>query len=137
MNSSTLYCHRGSTGWRFPRLQAHRKWDSARDHTDLSSLNGPTSSWIYDDVFREIDITTDDLVFEWQAFERYQIDESFVPLDNTGRTRDEPYDFFHINSVDKDPDRNYYISSRHMYTVTCLRPSGDILWILGGLRQRN
>jgi len=101
---------------------------------DLSSLNGPTFGWIYDGIFQEIDIATGDLVFEWRASEHYQIDESFMPLDG-GKTRDEPYDFFHINSVDKDPDGNYYISSRHMHTVTCLNPSGDVLWILGG--QRN
>lgn len=99
---------------------------------DLSALKGPASGWIHDGVFQEIDLTTGALIFEWRASEHYQISDTFLPLGNRGRTRDAAFDFFHINSVEKDPQGNYYISARHTHTVTCISPSGDVLWILGG-----
>jgi hypothetical protein len=99
---------------------------------DLSSLNGPASGWIYDGVFQEIDVATGALIFEWRASEHYQVNDTFLPISNSGRTSDTAFDFFHINSVDKDPQGNYYISSRHTHTVTCINPTGDVLWVLGG-----
>jgi hypothetical protein len=99
---------------------------------DLSSLSGPASGWIYDGIIQEIDIATGALIFEWRASEHYQVNDTFLPIGNRGKTSDTAFDFFHINSVDKDPQGNYLISARHTHTVTCVNPTGDILWILGG-----
>lgn len=99
---------------------------------DLSSLSGPAAGWIYDGILQEIDIATGILIFEWRASEHHQVNDTFLPIGNRGRTNDTAFDFFHINSVDKDPQGNYLISARHMHTVTCISPTGDILWILGG-----
>lgn len=46
------------------------------------------------------------------------------------------WDYFHINSVDKDPESNYYISSRYAHTITCIGPTGEVKWILGGKRNQ-
>jgi hypothetical protein len=99
---------------------------------DLSSLNGPSSGWIYDSVFQEIEVATGTLIFEWRASEHYRVNDTFLPLGKKGRTRDDAFNFFHINSVDKDTQGNHLISARHTHTVTCIAPTGDILWILGG-----
>jgi hypothetical protein len=99
---------------------------------DLSSVNGPASGWIFDCVFQEIDIATGALVFEWRASEHYQFNETFIPLGSAGKTEEDAFDFFHINSVDKDSEGNYYVSSRYMHTITCISPAGNILWKLGG-----
>jgi hypothetical protein len=99
---------------------------------DLSSLKGPASGWIYDGIVQEIDISTGSLIFEWRASDHYQVSDTFLPVSDKGRTSDTAFDFFHINSVDKDPQGNYYISARHTHTVTCINPTGDVLWTLGG-----
>lgn len=102
---------------------------------DLTLLGGPKSGWIYDGVFQEIDIETGKLLFEWRAAEHYNVNETFAPLGSTGRESGDAFDFFHINSVDKDSDGSYLISSRYMHTVTCISPSGEIKWVLGGSRN--
>jgi hypothetical protein len=43
-----------------------------------------------------------------------------------------PSDIQHLNSIEKDSQGNYMISSRHYSTVYYISPAGDILWQLGG-----
>lgn len=102
---------------------------------DLSSLGIMTEGWIYDSIFQEIDIASGELLFEWRASDHYAANETFKPLGSTGRTPTTAFDFFHINSVDKDDSGNYYISSRFMHTITCISPAGEVLWVLGGRRN--
>lgn len=86
-------------------------------------------------MFQEIDIATGGLLFEWRASDHYQPHETFASIGKAGRSKDAAFDYFHINSIDKDAKGNYYISSRYMHTITCIRPSGEIQWILGGRRN--
>ncbi|KAL5358367.1 ASST-domain-containing protein [Aspergillus floccosus] len=103
---------------------------------DLTPVGGPADGWIYDGLFQEIDIDTGALLFEWRARDHHAIDESYYPLDEDAGTPTAPFDYFHINSVDKHPATgNYLVSSRYLHTVTCVAPTGDILWILGGKRN--
>ena len=102
---------------------------------DLSAVGGKANGWIYDSSFQELDIETGRLIFSWSASEHYEVDETYAPIGGTGGSESKAFDFFHINSIDKDPAGNYYISSRYMHTITCISPSGDIIWILGGKRN--
>ncbi|KAF2143264.1 uncharacterized protein K452DRAFT_168393 [Aplosporella prunicola CBS 121167] len=99
---------------------------------DLSAMGGPKDGWIYDGLFQEIDVATGDLIFQWRASSHYHISDSFAPRKSKGKSHDDAWDYFHINSVDKDADGNYYISSRYMHTITCISPKGEVLWKLGG-----
>jgi hypothetical protein len=50
-----------------------------------------------------------------------------------GHERTLGYDYFHMNSVDKDDRGRYLISARHTHTVTCVDgTTGEVLWSLGG-----
>jgi hypothetical protein len=100
---------------------------------DLSPVGGPSLGWIYDGVFQEIDIATGELIFEWRASHHYPVNTTFkVPI-STGQYRDSAFDYFHINSVDKDHQGNYIVSARHTHTVSCVDSStGAVLWTLGG-----
>lgn len=50
-----------------------------------------------------------------------------------GDTRENAWDFFHINSVDKDGRGNYLVSSRYMSCLAYIDgQTGDVLWKLGG-----
>lgn len=97
---------------------------------------GFDNGWIFDSLFQEVDIATGDLIFEWHASEHYDIHESLEPLAGMGRSPENAYDFFHINSVDKGIDGDYLISSRYMCAVICISHNdGSILWQLGGKRN--
>ncbi|KUJ17741.1 uncharacterized protein LY89DRAFT_684698 [Mollisia scopiformis] len=96
---------------------------------------GPRSrkGFIWDSVIQEVDIETKKVLFEWHAAEHFNIDESEFPSGGTGRNSKSGYDFFHINSIDKDYLGNYLISSRYYQSLTYINGStGDILWTLGG-----
>lgn len=84
-------------------------------------------------MFREIDIETGDLIFEWRASNHFAINDTFYSMGSAGRSPDHPFDFFHINSVDKDEEGNYIVSSRFLHSIACISGStGEILWTLGG-----
>jgi hypothetical protein len=101
--------------------------------TDCTELGLGSTCWINDSLFQEIDIETGELIFQWQASDNVNMDDTFRrPSGNDGKTEEDAFDFFHINSVDKDPLGNYYISSRYMHAVLCISPSGKTLWHLGG-----
>lgn len=91
--------------------------------------------YIWDSLFQEIDIETNELLFQWRASDHYSIDETFKAIGGAG-TRNEPFDWYHINSVQKDEFDNYLVSARYTHTITYINgTSGDIIWILGGKRN--
>ena len=103
---------------------------------DMRDIGRPEKGWILDSVFQEVDIETGELIFEWRASEHYKASESYMTHPFGGYIAYIPFDFFHINSVDKDSYGNYLISSRHMHTITYIEgKTGEILWILGGERN--
>ncbi|KAF2098297.1 hypothetical protein NA57DRAFT_77086 [Rhizodiscina lignyota] len=92
-----------------------------------------TNGFIVDSLFQELDIETGKLVFQWRASDHYQLNATYNPLGVTGKRENAGFDWFHINSVQKDQTGNYLVSSRHLHTVTYIEgQSGDIIWILGG-----
>ncbi|KAK6002316.1 hypothetical protein QM012_001954 [Aureobasidium pullulans] len=100
---------------------------------DPGSLGAQDRGWIYDSLFRELDIETGEIIFEWRASDHFAINDTFYPIGSAGQSPEAPFDFFHINSVDKDTNGNYIISSRFMHSITCISANtGEILWTLGG-----
>ncbi|KAJ6102887.1 hypothetical protein N7486_005314 [Penicillium sp. IBT 16267x] len=81
--------------------------------TDLSDFGGPEYGYFSECLFQEIDIATGDLIFEWRMSEHVTLDASYEQLNNRGWSISDPYDVFHMNSIDKDS-------------------AGEILWTLGG-----
>lgn len=73
------------------------------------------------------------MIFEWRASDHFPINTTYkVPI-ATGEYREAAFDYFHINSVDKDHHGNYIVSARHTHSISCIdRDSGEILWTLGG-----
>ncbi|KAL4951017.1 ASST-domain-containing protein [Aspergillus filifer] len=101
---------------------------------DLSSVGGPEIGWLHDCLVQEIDIATGELIFEWRASEHFPLSSTFEKFTgNNGKERDSAFDWFHMNSVDKDSEGNYIISGRHLHMVACISQyTGEILWTLGG-----
>lgn len=99
---------------------------------DCTSLGIEGSCWINDCIFQEINIETNRLVFQWRASDHISLSDSYKSRGRDGRTKKSSYDFFHLNSIEKDSDGNYLISSRHMHAIYNIGANGDILWTLGG-----
>ncbi|RDW89685.1 hypothetical protein BP6252_01717 [Coleophoma cylindrospora] len=92
--------------------------------------------FIWDSVVQELDIETNEVLFEWHASDHFTLDDTFYPPGGAGRSPKNGYDFFHINSIDKDDLGNYLISSRYFQSMTYIDgKTGAVLWVLGGRRN--
>lgn len=95
----------------------------------------PGTSYIWDCLFQEIDITKNELLFQWRASDHHAIDETFRGIDMDG-PEESPWDWYHMNSIQKDGLGNYLVSARYTHTITYINgTTGDIIWILGGKRN--
>ncbi|KAF2789721.1 hypothetical protein K505DRAFT_378025 [Melanomma pulvis-pyrius CBS 109.77] len=105
-------------------------------HVDLTQLGGNPNGYIWDSIFQEINIETGELVFQWRASDHFAATDSYRDRGGQGGRRDDPWDFFHINSVEKDQIGNYLISSRYTSTVSYINgETGEVIWVLGGRRN--
>ncbi|KAF4219535.1 hypothetical protein CNMCM5878_003039 [Aspergillus fumigatiaffinis] len=97
----------------------------------LSDLGFPElETTIIANGFREIDLATGEVVFDWNSTD-IPLNESSVSWD--GSSNEEGWDYLHLNSVDKDANGDYLISARYadcIYKVS--GQDGQILWRLGG-----
>ena len=101
---------------------------------DLSSVGRPGDSWIWESIFQELDIETGKVIFEWRASEYFNLRDVHV-LPNQA-TRGDPWDFFHINMVEKDNEGNYLVSTRYGRCALYISgETGEILWQLGGINN--
>ncbi len=100
---------------------------------DLTSIGGSVDDEVMDGIVQEVDIETGEVLFEWHSLEHVAIDETYAE-----RSEDagDPFDYFHINSVEVDNDDNLLVSSRRTFAVYKIdRESGDVIWRLGGKRS--
>jgi hypothetical protein len=97
---------------------------------DLSSVGGPVVGMVLDGIVQEVDIETGEVIFEWHSLDHVSLEESYYrpPPD-----LDWAFDYFHINSIDADPDGYLTISARRTSAVYKVdRKTGEIAWRLGG-----
>jgi len=61
------------------------------------------------------------------------LNDSYAAPGSSGTSEDNPWDAVHLNSMDKDADGNYLVSSRHLHQLYKVDGStGEIIWRLGG-----
>lgn len=100
---------------------------------DLSALGMEKDGWIYDSVFQEVDILSGRLLRDWHASKHVSIDETYAPRTGRGSSKDAPFDFFRITSVDKDRHGNILVGSRNLAAVLSVSSGdGSVNWQLGG-----
>jgi hypothetical protein len=96
---------------------------------DLSEVGGPRQGRLLESAIQEVDLRTGRLLMEWRSLEHIPISESY-------RTLEDPYDYLHVNSIDIAPDGNLLVSARHAWAVYKLhRRTGEVIWRLGGKRS--
>lgn len=106
---------------------------------DLSRwASSKEQQWIVDAIFQELDIETGELLFEWSSLDHISPDESVLPVDKgqagSGFNSSDAWDYFHINSVDKDENGDYLLSARDAASIYKIDgKTGEVVWKLGGL----
>jgi hypothetical protein len=99
---------------------------------NLSSVGGATDGVILDTAVQEIDMRTGLVRWEWHSLDHVAASESETPAPTTAA----PWDWFHVNSIDPQPDGNIFVSARSTWAGYQLEGgSGNILWRLGGLKS--
>ena len=104
---------------------------------DLSPVGGPKEGRIFDGVVQEVDIATGEVLFEWHSSDEIDVSESYTkPPSAAQGAKAAPMDYFHINSVDEEPNGNLLISARNTHAIYEIdRQSGKVLWRLGGKKS--
>jgi hypothetical protein len=105
----------------------------APKRTDLSPIGGPKDGMVWEGIVQEVNIEIGEIIFEWHSLEHVGIEESYIePPDDPNYL----YDYFHINSIDVEPDGNLLLCARNtsgVYKVE--RDNGKIIWRLGGKKS--
>lgn len=96
--------------------------------------------WIVDAIFQEIDIESGEVLFEWRSLDWISPDESILPINEgqagSGFNSSDAWDYFHINSVDKNEEGDYLLSARDAAALYKINgTSGEVIWKLGGLPE--
>ncbi|CAK1361250.1 hypothetical protein CB0940_03356 [Cercospora beticola] len=101
-------------------------------YTNLDSKVGyERQGWIWDSIFQVIDLETGEAVFEWRANDHIEVAQSYAAVNEAAET--DPWDAYHLNSVEKDKEGNYLISCRYLRALIYIDGrTGDVLWQLGG-----
>jgi len=94
--------------------------------------------WVVEGVFQEVEIETGKVIFEWRSSDHLDPSLSYTYPASTdtsgdGLSEDTPWDYFHINSIDKNVQGDYLISARHMGAIYKISgKDGHIMWEMGG-----
>jgi hypothetical protein len=98
---------------------------------DASSVGGPAGGAVTDGVVQEVDVATGLVRFQWTSLDHVPLGDSHEHASGTSPAS--PYDFFHLNSIDLDPDGSLLLSARNTWAVYDVDPrSGQVRWRLGG-----
>ncbi len=100
-------------------------------YCNLSGLGGPRDGAVTDGVLQEIDPRTGLVMFQWSSLDHVALSESYSSARNS--SSEQPFDFFHLNSVGLAQDSSLLLSARNTWTVYDLDGgTGRISWRLGG-----
>jgi len=98
---------------------------------DLRAAGGARDGVITDSAIEEIDIRSGLVRWEWHSLDHVAVAEA-----ETSPPTGFPWDWFHLNSIDPQPDGKILVSARNTWAAYQLAgASGTILWRLGGLRS--
>jgi hypothetical protein len=99
---------------------------------NLTAVKGVTGGAIVDTAIQEIDMKTGLVRWEWHSLDHVGASES----ETEAPTTTTPWDWFHLNSIDPEPDGDIFISARSTWAGYQLQGgSGKVLWRLGGLQS--
>ena len=100
-------------------------------HCSLTAIGGPQDAAVNDSVFQELDLRTGLVRREWTSLDHVALSESYsTPY---GASTEWPFDYFHMNSLDQEPDGDMLISARNTWALYQLNEqTGQVLTRAGG-----
>jgi hypothetical protein len=103
---------------------------------NFSDVDGATddNKWVFENMVTEIDVNTDEVLFQWNSLDHIHVNDSKVKdsLESDGKDSNRPFDYMHLNSIEKDESGNFLISCRHLWSVYYIDgKSGEVIWTLG------
>ena len=106
--------------------------------TDLSSVGGPNPGWIVNCFVYEIDIASNQVLFEWNTLDHLDqlpLNRSLYPLGSegfSGTNQSNAWGYFHINSA-APYGNDFVISSRYFCSIIAIsRETKRVEWLLQG-----
>jgi len=101
---------------------------------NLSAVGGPRAGAVADTLFQEIDLKTGLVMYEWHSLDHVPLQNSYSSARPTSQA--EPFDYFHINSVNVEQDGDLLVDSRNTWAAYDVDPqTGQVRWELGGKRS--
>jgi hypothetical protein len=98
---------------------------------NLSGVGGPRDGAVADTLAQEIDLKTGLVMYEWHSLDHVPLQSSYNGAAPTSRS--EPFDYFHINSIDLEADGDLLIDSRNTWAAYDVdAKTGQVRWTLGG-----
>jgi hypothetical protein len=101
---------------------------------NLSAVGGPRDGAVADTLLQEIDLKTGLVMYEWHSLDHVPLQSSYNQAAPTSRA--EPFDDFHINSIDVEQDGDLLVDSRNTWAAYDVdAKTGQVRWQLGGRRS--
>jgi hypothetical protein len=101
---------------------------------DLSSVGGPKDGAIADTLLQEIDLKTGLVMYEWHSLDHVPLSNAYTSA--APASKQEPFDYFHINSIDTEHNGDLLVDSRNTWAAYDIDPrTGQVRWTLGGKRS--
>ena len=101
---------------------------------NLSKLGGPAKGTVLSGTVQEIDIPSGRVLFQWDSLNHVPVTDTYQAF--YGGTAANPFDYFHINSINVMADGNLLVSARNTCAVYKIsRRGGQVMWRLGGKRS--
>ncbi|MBV9536360.1 MAG: aryl-sulfate sulfotransferase [Solirubrobacterales bacterium] len=97
-------------------------------HANLTSVGGSANGTVFDCIAQEINISTNRVLWEWNALNHVPVNASYAPY-----VPGQPFDYFHMNSIQELSNGHVVISARNTWAVyDVTKSTGKINWVLGG-----
>ena len=109
-------------------IQGDNAWVTANKNVpvNLGAYGGPFNGAIIDSAVQEYNLKTGKLEFSWDALKH-------IPLGDSQESLISPWDAYHVNSIDLEPDGTFVVSMRNTFAVYKVDiKTGKIVWTLGG-----
>lgn len=109
-------------------IQGNNAWVTANKNVahNLGAFGGPFNGAIIDSAVQEYNLKTGKLEFSWDALKH-------IPLGDSQESLISPWDAYHVNSIDLQPDGTFVVSMRNTWAVYKVDiKTGKIIWTLGG-----
>ncbi|HXW58482.1 MAG TPA: arylsulfotransferase family protein [Solirubrobacteraceae bacterium] len=100
-------------------------------YCNLSQWGGPQGAAVTDSVFQEVDLKTGLVRREWHSLDHVPLSASYSSA--VTATREWPFDYFHLNSIDQLANGSTLISARNTWALYYLSTqTGQVTTSIGG-----